>query len=387
MSAAARSCRVPPGLSSRSRLPRAAAASATTVAAESVDAYLAVAPDGGVTVFAGKVDLGTGARAALRQIVAEELSLSPERIALIEGDTALTPDQGSTGGSAPVSWSAACRYDKRRQRRGHICCRSAPRGSSVRSPTSKHTTARSSSAAAANWPVLARSIGGAAFNVPVDKSAPLRDPDTYTIVGTSLSAPGHSGKADGAPRLRSGPSRRGHVACPRHPAAGNRRQSAQRRRRLRSPKSRRRKLCVSVIFSPLLRRASGTRCVPLRAFKATWSEAATLPGSDALFDAVRATTGGPDRDAAQCRRRDRGARCVAARRSRHPTSGRSSRTPRWGLPARSPIFATAAARYGPRRRARIGCARPSRRLLGLDASKLRLIYMDGSGSYGDQRQR
>ena len=53
-------------------------------------------------VFSGKVDLGTGARAAIRQIVAEELSLSPERIALIEGDTALTPDQGSTGGSTGI---------------------------------------------------------------------------------------------------------------------------------------------------------------------------------------------------------------------------------------------------------------------------------------------
>ena len=47
-------------------LPRVAAASVTTVATASVDAHLAVAPDGGVTVFAGKVDLGTGARAALR---------------------------------------------------------------------------------------------------------------------------------------------------------------------------------------------------------------------------------------------------------------------------------------------------------------------------------
>jgi hypothetical protein len=43
-------------------LPRAALASATMVATDSVDAYLAIAADGGATVFAGKVDLGTGAR-------------------------------------------------------------------------------------------------------------------------------------------------------------------------------------------------------------------------------------------------------------------------------------------------------------------------------------
>ena len=83
-------------------LPRTADASDRTVAGDSVDAYLAIWPDGGVTVFAGKVDLGTGARAAIRQIVAEELGVSPERIALIEGDTALTPDQGSTGGSTGI---------------------------------------------------------------------------------------------------------------------------------------------------------------------------------------------------------------------------------------------------------------------------------------------
>src|ERR1700733_12601675 len=83
-------------------LPRGAEASVNTVAADSVDGYLSVGQDGGVTVFAGKVDLGTGARAAIRQIVAEELGLSPSRIGLVEGDTALTPDQGSTGGSTGI---------------------------------------------------------------------------------------------------------------------------------------------------------------------------------------------------------------------------------------------------------------------------------------------
>jgi CO/xanthine dehydrogenase Mo-binding subunit len=62
-----------------------------------VDGYLAVAPDGAVTIFAGRVDLCTGAPAAIRQIVAEELGLQPENIELVEGDTARTPDQGSTG--------------------------------------------------------------------------------------------------------------------------------------------------------------------------------------------------------------------------------------------------------------------------------------------------
>ena len=83
-------------------LPRGAKASARTVANRQRRRLSRVAPDGGVSVFAGKVDLGTGARAAIRQIVAEELGIAPEGIALIEGDTALTPDQGSTGGSTGI---------------------------------------------------------------------------------------------------------------------------------------------------------------------------------------------------------------------------------------------------------------------------------------------
>src|ERR1700761_6739690 len=84
-------------------LPERADASPATVAADSVDGYLAIAPDGRVTVYAGKVDLGTGARAALRQIVAEELGIPPTGITLVEGDTELTPDEGGTGGSTGIA--------------------------------------------------------------------------------------------------------------------------------------------------------------------------------------------------------------------------------------------------------------------------------------------
>ena len=46
-----------------------------TVDANAVDGFLAVHPDGSVTVYSGKVDLGTGFRIAVRQMVAEELEL------------------------------------------------------------------------------------------------------------------------------------------------------------------------------------------------------------------------------------------------------------------------------------------------------------------------
>ena len=209
-------------------LPRVAAASVTTVATASVDAYLAVAPDGGVTVFAGKVDLGTGARAALRQIVAEELSLSPKRIALIEGDTALTPDQGSTGGIN--------RYHGRRRAdpasSGDRACafagawRGAAQSASdgFGNPRRCGRQARSSGEAVS----FAALIGGATFNVPVDKTAPLRDPDTYTIVGTSYPRPDIPAKLTARHAYVQDHRVEGMWHAPRHSTTGDRSEIARR---------------------------------------------------------------------------------------------------------------------------------------------------------------
>jgi CO/xanthine dehydrogenase Mo-binding subunit len=72
------------------------------VSSDRVDGFLAIAPDGGITIYSGKVDLGTGVRTALTQIVAEELDVPMSHVSLIEGDTALTPDQGVTSGSLSI---------------------------------------------------------------------------------------------------------------------------------------------------------------------------------------------------------------------------------------------------------------------------------------------
>src|SRR5262245_4631638 len=75
---------------------------AKPVALDQVDSFLAVNKDGTVTMYTGKVDIGTGIRVALPQMVAEELDVALDRVTLVEGDTALTPDQGPTWGSLSV---------------------------------------------------------------------------------------------------------------------------------------------------------------------------------------------------------------------------------------------------------------------------------------------
>src|SRR6266550_4141626 len=67
-----------------------------------LDSWLAIAPDGTVTVFTGKVDLGTGVETALAQIVAEELDVPFSRIHMIGLDTAKAINQGTTAGSRSI---------------------------------------------------------------------------------------------------------------------------------------------------------------------------------------------------------------------------------------------------------------------------------------------
>jgi nicotinate dehydrogenase subunit B len=76
-----------------------------------LDAWLHIRPDGGVTVCTGKVEIGQGAVTALMQIAAEELDVSPARIAMVSGDTALTPNEGVTSGSQSMEQGGtALRY-------------------------------------------------------------------------------------------------------------------------------------------------------------------------------------------------------------------------------------------------------------------------------------
>jgi nicotinate dehydrogenase subunit B len=67
--------------------------------ARQLDSWIAVNADGTVTAFTGKAELGQGMFTAQSQLIAEELSVPLSRVKLIQCDTALTPDQGTTSGS------------------------------------------------------------------------------------------------------------------------------------------------------------------------------------------------------------------------------------------------------------------------------------------------
>lgn len=67
-----------------------------------LDSWLAISKDGTVTVFTGKVELGTGVVTALGQIVAEELDVSFDKVYMDSGDTDTAVDQGITAAARTV---------------------------------------------------------------------------------------------------------------------------------------------------------------------------------------------------------------------------------------------------------------------------------------------
>ena len=93
------------GLTGGAELPQAPAAAPARpqLDAREVDSFLAVHPDGRVTIFTSKVDVGTGMRIAIAQMAAEELGILLSRISLVDGDTGRCPNNGGTGGSTGLT--------------------------------------------------------------------------------------------------------------------------------------------------------------------------------------------------------------------------------------------------------------------------------------------
>jgi nicotinate dehydrogenase subunit B len=72
-----------------------------------LDQWIAFEPDRTVRLMVGKVELGQGVLTALAQIAADELDVASERLRVISGDTARTPNEWYTAGSLSIEVSGA----------------------------------------------------------------------------------------------------------------------------------------------------------------------------------------------------------------------------------------------------------------------------------------
>ena len=162
-----------------------------------VDSFLAIHANGTVTVYTGKVDLGTGLRMAIPQMAAEELGVPLDRISLVEGDTALTPDQGGTGGSTGLTRGGIeVRQAAATARAALIAMGAAKLGRPASEVTIDEGVVRLTSSMSGGYPI-ADLVGGRKLALQVDAKAVLRDPKTYTIVGKPLLRPDVPDKCTG----------------------------------------------------------------------------------------------------------------------------------------------------------------------------------------------
>ncbi|MBR0717802.1 molybdopterin cofactor-binding domain-containing protein [Bradyrhizobium liaoningense] len=151
-----------------------------TVASDEVDGFLSINADGQVALYSGKVDLGTGLRTALTQIVAEELDVPIDRVRLIQGDTALTPDQGPTWGSFSIEIGGTRIRQAAATARKALAEIAADR---LGVPTTElriesgRVTGRGRSAS------YAELVGSGTFSLKIDDNAPTKNPSTYAVVG------------------------------------------------------------------------------------------------------------------------------------------------------------------------------------------------------------
>lgn len=163
----------------------ALAPSGKSLAKDAVDAWLAIGRDGRVVVYTGKVDLGTGVRTALAQMVAEELDVPMARVSLVMGDTALTPDQGQTASSVTIqSAGVEIRQAAATARKALVERASAKLGVPAGELQVEDglVLAKGGSARVA----YAELVGDQRFDLKVDRAAPLKKPADYKLVGKSV---------------------------------------------------------------------------------------------------------------------------------------------------------------------------------------------------------
>ncbi|HWK46938.1 MAG TPA: molybdopterin cofactor-binding domain-containing protein [Stellaceae bacterium] len=347
-----------------------------------VDGFLAFHADGTVSVFSGKVDLGTGLRIAIRQMAAEELGIGVDQIALIEGDTALTPDQGPTAGSTGVARGGVQIRQAAATARQALIGLAAGR---LKRPAGELDLIAGEVRPVAGGPAdspgvtVASLIGDRLLDLPIDAKAPLRDPDGYKLVGQSLPRPDVPEKVMGRHVYVHDFSLPGmlHGRVIRPPAIDAR---------------------LETVDETSIAGLNGVRIIRIKDFlgvvaedewtavraadrlKATWSGGQHLPVQSDLYSAIRGTA--VARDAAVVSKGDpavlRGSSQIHTATYQWPIQSHASLGPSCAVADITPDEATIWTASQSTHRFRLAFAK----FLDLPAERVRLIYLDGSGCYG-----
>jgi nicotinate dehydrogenase subunit B len=166
-------------------LAQGAAPPAKPLALTEVDSYLVVDAKGAVTLYSGKVDLGTGVETALAQMAAEELDVPFSRIKVVQGDTALTPEQGSTWGSLSIQIGGIQIRQASAAAKAALLEEAANRLNVKKEDLNVADGVITGGGKRVTYGQL---IGGKSFSIKLDPKQPVptKDPKAFKIVGQSV---------------------------------------------------------------------------------------------------------------------------------------------------------------------------------------------------------
>lgn len=157
-------------------------------AGDQVDSWIAIAADGRVTAYTGKSELGQGLYTAQTQLIAEELVVPLARVRLVQCDTAITPDQGTTSGSQshPENFNRDNLAQAAATAREALFRLASER---LRVPIDQLTVkdgvigVKTDPARSVGYGEL---IGGRRFSIPLDKNARRRPAGEWSVLGTAV---------------------------------------------------------------------------------------------------------------------------------------------------------------------------------------------------------
>jgi CO/xanthine dehydrogenase Mo-binding subunit len=158
------------------------------VGSPQLDSWIAIGADGRVTAYTGKCELGTGLYTAQMQLVAEELSVPMDRVTLIQCDTSMTPDQGTTSGaqSHPTNFNHANLGLACATAREALVALGAKRLGVAPEQLAAIDGAVAVKGDPARRVAYGELIGGSTFNLQLNPKARRKPASEWTILGTSV---------------------------------------------------------------------------------------------------------------------------------------------------------------------------------------------------------
>ena len=158
------------------------------VPSRELDSWLAIDSSGRVTACTGKCEIGQGLYTAQTQLIAEELCVPIDRVALVQCDTARTPDQGTTSGaqSHPANFNDANLALACATAREALLARAAERLQTPATALVADNGVISVARNPAQRVDYGELIGQRRFELPLNPRAARKHPSTWRVLGTPV---------------------------------------------------------------------------------------------------------------------------------------------------------------------------------------------------------